>query len=298
LKRKSEDREKVIEMNQAVPLPYLPERAITNDNGLLFLLNQMRRRCDQDWRAGRGKWGITMRFRFVGAGLIFGTVLMAGSASAYDAYDQHNCNGVDWNDKRALVVSKVIAKPRVNFIKSPYDDDFTASSCPADTGACRKKSYLVTGDLVLTGKTRGAFTCVVYQSPRAKKQIWTRGWLPNAALTPVAPMPSPKASDWIGTWSQPGGDIEIKKIAGGKLSVEGEMVVPTAHDAHTGEIAAKVIPGKDTIVFVDDGSTPFEKTDEGTCRVRMQRIGPWLMVEDNEGCGGAAVTFTGLYRRE
>ena len=76
------------------------------------------------------------------------------------------------------------------------------------------------------------------------------------------------------------------------------MVVPTAHDAHTGEIAANVIPGKDTIAFVDDGSTPFEKTDEGTCRVRMQRIGPLLMVEDNEGCGGAAVTFTGLYRRE
>ena len=83
---------------------------------------------------------------FVSAGLLLAAVLTAGPASAYDAYDQHNCNGVDWNDKRALVVSKVIAKPRVNFIKSPYDDDFKAESCPADTEACRKKSYLVTGD--------------------------------------------------------------------------------------------------------------------------------------------------------
>jgi hypothetical protein len=95
----------------------------------------------------------------------------------------------------------------------------------------------------------------------------------------------------------PGGDIEIKKIAGGKLSVEGEMVVPTAQDAHTGVFAAKVTPGEDSIAFVDDGSTPFEQ-EGGECRVRMQRVGPLLMVEDNDGCGGTGVTFTGLYRRE
>lgn len=238
-----------------------------------------------------------MRLGFVSAGLLLAAVLSAGPAAAYDAYDQHNCNGVDWSDTRALVVSKVIAKPRVNFIKSPYDDDFKAESCPADTEACRKKSYLVTGDIVLTGKTRGAFTCVSYQSPWAKKQVWTTGWLPSTALEPVKPMPAPKISDWLGTWSHPGGDIEIKQIAGGKLSVEGEMVMPTASDAHTGEIAAKVTPGKDVIAFVDNGSTPFEQ-EGGGCRVRMQRVGSWLMVEDNEGCGGAAVTFTGLYQRE
>jgi hypothetical protein len=29
----------------------------------------------------------------------------------------------------------------------------------------------------------------------------------------------------------------------------------------------------------------------------MQRIGAWLAVGDNGGCGGAGVTFQGLYRR-
>lgn len=48
---------------------------------------------------------------------------------------------------------RMTAKPRVNFIKSPYDDDFKAETCPADTEACRKKSDLVTGDLALTGET-------------------------------------------------------------------------------------------------------------------------------------------------
>jgi hypothetical protein len=30
----------------------------------------------------------------------------------------------------------------------------------------------------------------------------------------------------------------------------------------------------------------------------MERIGQWLLVEDNSGCGGAAVTFTGLYQQQ
>jgi hypothetical protein len=221
-------------------------------------------------------------------------VLLAGPAFAYDA---KNCNGVKWDDKRALAVSKVTAKPRVNFIKSPYDDDFKA----AETEACRLKSYLVTGDLVLTGKTRGAFTCVVFQSQRSKKRpVWTLGWLPSTALTPVAPMAAPKMSDWIGTWEQPHGSVEIKKGEGGKLQVEGLMVVPTARDAHTGVIQAVATPKDDTIAFVDDGSIAFDTVggQGGECRVRMQRVGALLMVEDNSGCGGAGVTFTGLYWRK
>src|SRR6478735_4359983 len=101
-------------------------------------------------------------------GLILSAVVLAAPASAYDPYDPANCTGgVEWDDKRTLVVSKVTAKPRINFVKSPYDDDFKAENCPAATEACRKQSYLVTRDLVLTGRTRGDFTCVSYQSPQA-----------------------------------------------------------------------------------------------------------------------------------
>ena len=225
-------------------------------------------------------------------GLLLGTVLFAGSAPAYDPYDPNNCNGVDYDDKRTVAVSKVTAYPRVNFIKSPYDDDFKATTCPAATEACRRKSYLVTGDLVLTGRTQGAFTCINYQSPLANKQIWATGWLPSSALTPVAPMPSPKISDWLGSWYHPGGSIEIKND-GGKLHVEGEMGVPTpAGDVQNGDFKAQVTPQNDTITFTDEGGYGEE------CHVRMQRIGPWLLVEDNGGCGGAGVTFLGLYRRK
>ena len=36
--------------------------------------------------------------------------------------------------------------------------------------------------------------------------------------------------------------------------------------------------------------------DDG-CRVQIQRIGPWLLIEDNGVCGGSGATFVGLYRR-
>ena len=177
--------------------------------------------------------------------------------------------------------------------KSPYDDDFKADACPAHTAACQKKSYLVAGDLVLLGKTQGDFTCVHYQSPLATKQVWTIGWLPSAALTPVAPMLAPKTSDWVGTWYHPGGSIEIKNGKRDILDVEGGMTVPTANDFHNGGFKAQVTPKNDTVAFADDGTNYGEG-----CRVRLQRIGPWLLAVDNSGCGGAGVTFTGLYRRK
>jgi hypothetical protein len=224
--------------------------------------------------------------------VVLNTMLFAGSASAYDPYDPNNCNGVDWDDKSPWVVAKVSAEPRVNFIKSPYDDDFKAENCPAATDACRKKSFLVTGDLVFVGKTNGAFTCINYQSPLAKKQIWATGWLPTAALTPTARMSPTKTSDWIGTWYHPGGPIDIKEGAGGNLHVEGGITVPTARDFHNGGFEAEVAPQNDMLDFVDDGSNYGS-----ACHVQMQRIGTWLLVGDNGGCGGAGVTFQGLYRR-
>ncbi|MGC1793860.1 MAG: hypothetical protein WA753_20865, partial [Pseudolabrys sp.] len=60
---------------------------------------------------------------------------------------------------------------------------------------------------------------------------------------------------------------------------------------------AAVVPAQNMIAFADDGSTPFEKAEEGQCLVRIQRVGAWLLVEDNMQCGGSMVTFTGLYRR-
>jgi hypothetical protein len=229
------------------------------------------------------------RFGQIGPAALLLTFVTAGSASAYDPYDPRNCNGIEWDEERALVVRKVTAAPRINFIKSPYDDEFKAETCPADTPACHKKSYLVTGDLVLTGKTQGAFTCISYQM---KAQLWSTGWLPSAAMTPLAPMAAPKLSDWLGTWDHPGGGVDITRGNGGKLHIEGLMLVPVGRAINNGDFKSDVTPQGDTIAFTDQGGYGDE------CHVRMQRVGPLLMVEDNDGCGGAGVTFSGLYHRK
>jgi len=219
------------------------------------------------------------------------SAVLAGHASAYDAEDPANCNGAEWDKDLALTVSKVTAEPRVNFIKSPYDDDFAAASCPAATKACQKKSYLVAGDLVLVGRTRGDFICVSHRSPLAKDYVSTNGWLPSAALTRLAPMPAPKTVDWIGTWCDVGCSIDIKAGAGARLQIDAFRVLRPPRDFHNGSFKANVAPKGDAIAFADEGGYGDE------CHVRMQRIGAWLLVVDNSGCGGAG-SFTGLYRRK
>src|SRR3954470_558014 len=107
------------------------------------------------------------QMRAASIGLLLGLVAVT-PAAAYDANDPANCNGIEWDDAQPLTVAKVTGGARVNFVKSPYDDDFKAAGCPASTNACRKKAYLVGDDLVLVGRTIGDFTCVSYQSPRAR----------------------------------------------------------------------------------------------------------------------------------
>jgi hypothetical protein len=119
--------------------------------------------------------------------------------SARGESDLNTCIGVDFDAKRPLIASRVTTRPHVNFVKGSEDD----AACPADKESCRKKAFLVPGDVVLTGRAQGAFTCVAYQYLR--KPDWTTGWLPTSSLSPVEPMRSPKMPDWIGSWSHPGG---------------------------------------------------------------------------------------------
>jgi hypothetical protein len=50
--------------------------------------------------------------------LFLNTLLIAGSASAYDPYDPKNCKGVGWDDKSPWVIAKVTAKPQRTFTYS------------------------------------------------------------------------------------------------------------------------------------------------------------------------------------
>src|SRR6478736_5063256 len=172
--------------------------------------------------------------------------LTSTSTGARADSDPKRCGGVDFDAKRPLVASRISARPHVNFIKDSDEDP----ACPSNKEACRKKTYVVPGDIVLNGRVYGTFTCVAYQSFHTRKQNWTKGWMPTSSLTPAEPMPSPKTADWIGDWSHPGGMIAISAGDGGKLKIEGEHIHVGAQSVHSGVLGAVAEPAQGMIAFV------------------------------------------------
>jgi hypothetical protein len=208
-----------------------------------------------------------------------------------------DCLGIDFDPGHPVTIAKIIAnQPRVHFLKNVSDQ----ASCPATTDACQQNAYLIPGDLVLVGKTDGAFSCISYESAEAHKVSWTNGWLPTASMTPVMPAPAPSRSDWIGTWVHSAGHITIAPGKDGRVTIKGEGFYAAVQNVHTGVLDATARPANGLLQFADDGSTPFTKAsdDKGSCLVRMQRIEALLVVEDNNACGGTMVTFTGFYRKK
>jgi len=221
-----------------------------------------------------------------------------GPAAADETEAPGDCFGIDFDQQHPIAIGKVTnAKPRVHFLKNVSDD----KSCPADTDACQQKAYLIPGDLLLIGKTfsdkANAYSCAVYESAAAKKVSWTKGWLPAASLTPVTPAPAPARSDWTGDWVHASGHITIANGGDGAVTVQGEAFYDAAQNVHTGVIDATAKPAHGLLQFADDGSISFDDP-KAECLVRMQRVEALLVAEDNDGCGGAMVTFTGFYRRK
>jgi len=208
-----------------------------------------------------------------------------------------DCLGIGFDVTHSVTIAKIIAdRPQVHFVKNASDD----AACPAERDSCAQPSYLIPGDLLLAGKTRGAYSCVSYQSAADRTQRWTVGWLPSASLTPVQPAHAPQPGDWIGRWIHAGGTITISKGRRGALRIRGEHIYPAAQNVHSGVIRADAKPAHGVVQFAEDGSASFDtaNAEAGRCLVRMQRIAELLVVEDNGRCGGSMVTFTGFYRRK
>jgi hypothetical protein len=212
-----------------------------------------------------------------------------------------DCLGVDFDVAHPIAIAKISAeKPRTYFTKSAFDN----AACPADTDACRQKAYLVPGDLILLGKTfsdksSAPYTCAVYERAESKNVRWSSGWLPSGSFTKVQPAASPSRADWLGHWTHAAGDIDITGGKAGGVTIHGEGFYQAVQNVHTGVIDAVAKPEGGFLQFADDGSVPFDKAkDSAECLVRMQRVGALLVVEDNNGCGGIMVTFTGFYRRK
>ncbi|SNB51578.1 hypothetical protein SAMN07250955_101103 [Arboricoccus pini] len=198
--------------------------------------------------------------------------------------------GCGFGDINATNANVAIVEPaKLHFV----EDDALVKGCPNESAGCQSKSYLVKGDVVLTGDAQGAYVCTGYVTANGKA---LNEWLPMAALE-TAPADVQRPRDWVGTWTMYDNDIVIQSKGNG-FAIHGDAVW-RGGSVHTGNLDGVASPVNGAIAFtVGDGETlPFEAGDELDCRVNMVRRGPYLLVRDNDQCGGANVTFTGFYRR-
>lgn len=133
---------------------------------------------------------------------------------------------------------------------------------------------------------------------------------PNEASTPrqlpqgsYRLLPGSRVIDWRGIWQQ-GNHSTISIVATEELmGVIGE----TEHGLDRGapaigsfEVSLDVpYEWRTELVFaiVDGEAAPLESASFTDCTIRLRRAGLWLVVDDDGRCGGAGVSFAGLYER-
>lgn len=190
-------------------------------------------------------------------------------------------------------------QPRLHF-SHDRGSEAGRGACPAQTPACRAAAFLVPGDVVLalTGQYNG-HVCAAFVNRSGRE---TYGWLPAAAVQTVAEKPTGE-KDWVGTWLRTEATIRITTGKRG-LHVTGEATYGAGDKrrvdsgaVNTGEFDGAARRAGDVAFVADQDIASFEAAPGDRCVVRMRRVGPYLLVEDNTSCGGMNVTFTGLYVR-
>jgi len=228
-------------------------------------------------------------------------VMGAGPALAQGAECSFYFGAENFDADDAVALGRINAlSPRTNFVKSAA----IRKGCPDGSAACRDKPYLVPGDEVVLIGGGDAFVCASFVG--AKGQA-TEGFLPRAALTLVPNQPI-AAESWVGRWrGSPEQDIVIEKGAGQDgLKVKGDATYGALDPervkrgaVNLGSLEGEAPLRGATLSFAmgENGTIAFDKGDEYECKVRLRRLGPYLLVKDNNMCGGMNVTFTGVYRR-
>ncbi len=191
--------------------------------------------------------------------------------------------------------------PRVNFVKR----DVFQKGCPNGSAACKDRAYLVPGDEVVISGSSGDFVCATYAN---RTGAVTDGWLPRAAISLVREEPVPMPGGWTGEWKSGSEQTIVIEAGGGqgKLKIKGDATWGAFDPGRVargavniGELDGEAPVRGASLSFGmgENGPLPYEEADEYDCRVEMRRLGPYLLVKDNNRCGGHNVTFTGVYRR-
>jgi len=221
-------------------------------------------------------------------------VLACGVAAAHA--DPVGC------EQNNVALARVVAsEARVYFIAGRSE---RTPACPSAESGCRLKAYLVPGDEVLVDTAGGPYVCTFFKSQAGTE---TRGWLPRAAVQIAPPEPAP-LKQWDGKWQRDRDAQIVIKSTQNELEVSGDTMWGNRDPqrvkrggVHVGELSGKGKPRGQTLAlgWDPDRSTFSGLKDEPPtdCAAKLDLYGRYLVVEDNRGCGGINVSFTGIYVR-
>lgn len=173
--------------------------------------------------------------------------------------------------------------------KRAYFYDDSSDKCP-ENASCQTKAYVIPGDKVVVSHRRGDFACSWF-SP-VKKGSPRVGWLRAGDLVVSTEKDDVSERAWLGEWDYALNSIKItpNKLAG-FLNISGTALWKGLGDnVHIGELDGR-FPHKNGVIEYSDGDDEFD------CRATLRLKGGFLLVADNMKCGGANVTFSGIYRR-
>ena len=215
-------------------------------------------------------------------------LMSIGPALAQDAAG--NCTGFGLDDDTANVELRRVSTgdARLFFFDNPDQHP----GCPDDNESCKLSTFLVPGDRVVISRNEAGFGCASFVNGRGRE---TTGWLPLVAMDQINPKP-----DWVASWKRDtSAEIDIAEGDDGKLSLTGNATVGSGASVHVGEISAEINGNKIRASFATNGEQQiaFKDAAEGDCAVSLVQLGPYLVVKDNFNCGGANVSFTGIYIR-
>ncbi|MBM3640901.1 MAG: hypothetical protein FJX15_06060 [Alphaproteobacteria bacterium] len=218
------------------------------------------------------------------------------SAPAHSAFE---CGSFDASKKLALM--RIESKePKVNFVSGPSKK---APNCPSSEPACRLKAFLTPGDEALIAASDAPFVCATYVSARGAE---TTGLLPREAIQPVAP-DAIAGAKWDGEWRRTEAKIVLKsrgdvvKVSGSATygAEDSERVKRGA--VNLGELDGEAKPRGNTLAIGYDpdrsADLPTPEAAKDSCAARLSLYSRYLVVEDNLGCGGMNVSFSGVYVR-
>ncbi|HEX8285057.1 MAG TPA: hypothetical protein VF588_16970 [Pyrinomonadaceae bacterium] len=226
-------------------------------------------------------------FRYT-LGLLLVLCCAASRAGAQDegGNPAHWCrNGAFTRDSEVFRTARVTGRKgsRVYF---GGDDE----GCPGPSAKCRQKAYVVPGDEVLTSRAFGDWVCAWYQPARGSETV---GWLPAQQLSVTEPPANPPLAAWLGAWGFYDNSLRLGRARkAGALRVEGDAtwVGVNPGNVHVGDVSGEAAP-EGNVLKVGGG-------DEYDCRLTLRLVGAYLVASDNRQCGGANVTFDGVYKRK